>query len=606
MDSGRSDERPINGGRGRWLYLLGLVALLSVAAVFSLGVTGGRVGLDDWGYTSGCPFVRGGLNWANVSRAFSDFGYGAIWMPVTFVSYMADVSLFGDSWRAYHAVNVGLHVLTALLVFLFLKAQLRLLAGASGKSAWLAALVAALVWAVHPMRAESVTYVAGRKEELWTLFSLAGFLAYGRYLRVGKGWSYALAWIGFVMACLSKPTAMVFPFLAGAMQVAYRARLKGEGRAEEQQVPSFWKIMPMAVFAGLIGLVALYSQSHPTASASVDVYATSFGWRLLNAAVSVGLYCWYTVVPYGVHMDYRAVFGGMPVDGMLGLSVLAVVVAATVFAFVRLSRDGRIRLAYAGAFFLLALGPTLGVLGFVNGDHAMADRYTYMAHVGLALLLAFGLAALRRWYLLLACGVFVVFEVALAIPVVCSYSTGYTVFSRVLAKDPNHWRGLRFVGRELCTSPERMDEGVAMLKRSLVLRESQSTAEVLAYSLAIRNKTGDFDEVNRLCAGVIQKPSRDQGGMMLDALGIVAMREARYAMAAGYFAAGLRVRNRNHAPDHAVLNLGLCLTNIGNDQEALAILKNATACRHPWVRQRAEKAMEEIRKGGDRPPFLWE
>lgn len=596
----------MNGGRGRWLYLLGLVALLSVAAVFSLGVTGGHVGLDDWGYTSGCPFVRGGLNWANVSRAFSDFGYGAIWMPVTFVSYMADVSLFGDSWRAYHAVNVGLHVLTALLVFLFLKAQLRLLAGASGKSAWLAALVAALVWAVHPMRAESVTYVAGRKEELWTLFSLAGFLAYGRYLRVGKGWSYALAWIGFVMACLSKPTAMVFPFLAGAMQVAYRARLKGEGRAEEQQVPSFWKIVPMAVFAGLIGLVALYSQSHPTASASVDIYATSFGWRLLNAAVSVGLYCWYTVVPYGVHMDYRAVFGGMPVDGMLGLSVLAVVVAATVFAFVRLSRDGRIRLAYAGAFFLLALGPTLGVLGFVNGDHAMADRYTYMAHVGLALLLAFGLAALRRWYLLLACGVFVVFEVALAIPVVCSYSTGYTVFSRVLAKDPNHWRGLRFVGRELCTSPERMDEGVAMLKRSLVLRESQSTAEVLAYSLAIRNKTGDFDEVNRLCAGVIQKPSRDQGGMMLDALGIVAMREARYAMAAGYFAAGLRVRNRNHAPDHAVLNLGLCLANIGKDQEALAILKNATACRHPWVRQRAEKAMEEIRKGGERPPFLWE
>lgn len=596
----------MNGGCGRWLYLLGLVALLSVAAVFSLGVTGGHVGLDDWGYTSGCPFVRGGLNGANVSRAFSDFGYGAIWMPVTFVSYMADVSLFGDSWRAYHAVNVGLHVLTALLVFLFLKAQLRLLAGASGKSAWLAALVAALVWAVHPMRAESVTYVAGRKEELWTLFSLAGFLAYGRYLRVGKGWSYALAWIGFVMACLSKPTAMVFPFLAGAMQVAYRARLKGEGRAEEQQVPSFWKIVPMAVFAGLIGLVALYSQSHPTASASVDVYATSFGWRLLNAAVSVGLYCWYTVVPYGVHMDYRAVFGGMPVDGMLGLSVLAVVVAATVFAFVRLSRDGRIRLAYAGAFFLLALGPTLGVFGFVNGDHAMADRYTYMAHVGLALLLAFGLAALRRWYLLLACGVFVVFEVALAIPVVCSYSTGYTVFSRVLVKDPNHWRGLRFVGRALCTSPERMDEGVAMLKRSLVLRESQSTAEVLAYSLAIRNKTGDFDEVNRLCAGVIQKPSRDQGGMMLDALGIVAMREARYAMAAGYFAAGLRVRNRNHAPDHAVLNLGLCLANIGKDQEALAILKNATACRHPWVRQRAEKAMEEIRKGGERPPFLWE
>ena len=70
----------------RHKYLALAVFMLPVVAVFSFGVTGGHIGLDDWGYTSGCPFVKGGLMWANVCRAFSDLGYGAIWMPVTFMS----------------------------------------------------------------------------------------------------------------------------------------------------------------------------------------------------------------------------------------------------------------------------------------------------------------------------------------------------------------------------------------------------------------------------------------------------------------------------------------------------------------------------------------
>lgn len=96
-----------------WIMATGI---LVVAVVFSFGITDGHIGLDDWGYTSGCPFVAGGLSFSNLLRAFRDTGYGAIWMPVTFASYMIDVSLFGDSWHAYHAVNVLLHLVNTWLV----------------------------------------------------------------------------------------------------------------------------------------------------------------------------------------------------------------------------------------------------------------------------------------------------------------------------------------------------------------------------------------------------------------------------------------------------------------------------------------------------------
>ena len=585
----------------------GLVVLaLVVAALFSLGVTGGHIGLDDWGYTGGCPFVRDGLSASNLARAFTDIGYGAIWMPVTFFSYMLDVSLFGGGWQVHHAVNVVLHVLNAILVLLFIREQLRLLSSASERSVLLASFAAALLWALHPLRAEAVTYVAGRKEELWTLFTLAGLLAYGRSLRGGSFVLYALTWAFFVLACLSKPTAMVFPLLAGALHAVHRLRRPGE------RTPSAWRLVPMLVFSAFIGLVALHSQAHPTAAVSVDIQSAGPFERILNAAVSLGLYAWHAVAPWVIHMDYRAVVGAPPIDCALGLSVLAVVGLVSVAVFLAGGREIRLRLAYGLVLYLLALGPTLGLFGAVNGDHAMADRYVYLPHVALALFVALGLASLlerRGGRSFWGCGLCVLAlagEVVVSVPVIRSYETGYTVFSRALSKDPDHWRALRFVGRECCTSPDRMDEGVAMLRRSLELRESQATAEALAYSLAIRAKDGDFDEVNRLCAGVIQKPARDQGGMMLDALGIVAMREGKYAVAAAYFAAGLRVRNRNHAPDHAVLNLGLCLANLGKDQEALSILRSAQACRHPWVRQRAAEAIEAIQKDSSRPPFRWE
>ena len=576
------------------------VFMLPVVAVFAFGVTGGHIGLDDWGYTSGCPFVKGGLTWANVCRAFTDLGYGAIWMPVTFMSYMADVSLFGDDWRAYHAVGVVLHLCNFVLVALFVEKALRLMAVRSSDAAWLAALSAALIWALHPMRAEGVVFVAARKEELWTMFSLAGLLAYAGFLEDGRIGRYAVAFALFLLACMSKPTAVAFPLLAASLHLL-------------PNVGDRWRrllwLLPMFVVAVGVGLLTLHSQSHPTNAEHVGLYDAALWWRILNAAVALGLYLYYTIVPAGIHIDYMAVFNGWPQDGWLGLAVLSFALVAAAIAFAKSDARGRAAILFAAALFAFSVGPTLGVLGYVNGDQSMADRYVYFPHVALAFLVAYFVARAVesgkcvRVAFAAVC-VTVLLECVFAVPVVKSYENGFTAYSRALAKDPGNWRALRVVGNEYCARMGRSAEGIAMLRKSLAIRKSKLTADSLAYVLALKGEPSDFAEVKRLCVEAERSPEIDKGGMMLDALGVVRMREGDYKSAARLFSAALNAKERNHSPDYSMLWLGASLANIGAEREAASMFIRARASRVQHVRNRSEEALT-LMKGGRKKVFDW-
>lgn len=586
--------------RRRWHALVVLALAAVVAVVFSFGITDGHIGLDDWGYTGGCPFVRDGLTWDNVCRAFCDVGYGAIWMPVTFMSYMADVSLFACSWKVHHAVNVALHLLNFAIVVLFFERMLAHLSDSPRRTIWLASVIAALLWAVHPMRADAVSYVASRKEELWTLFALAGLVSYLRFLEGGGARHYIASFAAFALACMSKPTAVAFPCIAAAMHVLPGVENRGR---------RLLCLLPMLLVSIAVGLVALHSQAHPAGALEVGLYDAALSWRLLNAAVSLGLYLYHTVVPAGIHIDYLAVFGGWPRDAWLGIGVLAFAVALSAVAFAKSGARGRAALAFAAMAFLLSAGPTLGVLGYVNGDQAMADRYAYFPHVALFLLVACLIVRFANTAKTacvagaLALAAFVL-ECAIAVPVVKSYGDGFSAYSRALAKDPGHWRALRIVGNEYCARLGRCREGVEMLRNSLAARKSKATADSLAYVLALKGTPGDFAEVKRLCAEASRSPQSDKGGMMLDALGIVSMRENDFSSAARFLAAGLRASARNHSPDYSLLWLGASLANIGAGREAASAFARARASQVMYVRRRAEEAIA-LMKGGWKGVFDW-
>ena len=463
------------------------------------------------------------------------------------------------------------------------------------------------------MRAEAVVWVASRKEELWVFFGLLASLGWMSYLAKGGTGRYLLTGALFVLSCLSKPTAVCFPVVALLIQFCLFAGKRFQIR----------HYVPLFLVSFLIGLVAIHSQSNPTGMDQIDFHDTSTAWCLLNAAVSLGLYVAHTFVPAGIHMDYRAVFGGWPLDGALGLAVLAgafVVVLLTAW-ILRRRPERRLPLFVCG-WFVVTVMPVLGLLG-VTGDKAYADRYTYLPAVAVSLIVAIALALLRQGHeaqlhnsqpttlnpqTLVAnvCAVaFIAMEVWVLLPVVRSFSTDYLAYSRVLQYDPEHWRALRVVGCEYCALQNRMDEGIEMLKCSLEKRSSQQTADTLAYTLACRGKEGDFGEVKRLGAIVAANPSCDRGGMMLDALGITALREGDDASAVRYFSAALVAPRRTHSNVHSMLTLGLSLANTGRRAEALKVLQKLMGVSNEKVRRRAAEAIRCL-SAGECARFGWE
>src|SRR5262245_38165209 len=165
-----ASQVPVSGRMTGWLAL----ALVAITVVTYTGIWSfGFVNFDDPQYVSNNPHVATGLSAANVAWAFTS-AYAANWHPVTWVSHMVDVTLFGVSPGRIHLVNLAIHVANVLLLFAFLLRT----TGAVGRSAIVAAL-----FAVHPLHIESVAWISERKDVLSAFFGLCTLLAYVSYVR---------------------------------------------------------------------------------------------------------------------------------------------------------------------------------------------------------------------------------------------------------------------------------------------------------------------------------------------------------------------------------------------------------------------------------------
>jgi tetratricopeptide (TPR) repeat protein len=460
-------------------------------------------------------------------------------------------------------------------------------------------MAATFIWALHPMRSEAVVWIASRKEELWALLALTASTVWIGFVGKGGRLRYWTTFALFAFSCFSKPTAVIFPALAFLLQKLVRPEMKTPVR----------KYLPFLAFSAVVGIMAIYSQSNPSGAERIDLSDTEPSWRLLNAFVSLGLYVFNTFLPVSIHMDYRAVFGGMPLRAATGAATLAAL-AAAIAAFAFFSRDREMKRSVFAAcvWYLIAVLPVLGMLG-VTGDKAFADRYSYMPSVMLSFVAALAIVKTRA-RLPRLCGLAVcaasAFVLAMAArPVIASFENDLTAYSRVLESDPGHWRALRMVGRIYAAQDGRTDEGIDMLKRSLSLRPSRITVETLAYLLAHRGKGDDFAEVRRLGAAVVRDPALDGSGMILDALGVVSMREGDDRKAVEFFCASLRAPGRSYTNVYTILNLGLSLANSGKRFEAVETLAKLHAAGESPARDRARKALEALRKGS-RTRFEWQ
>ena len=258
---------------------LGLVAL--VAAVY--GGVGGHAFLDydDGEYVSENANVLAGLTPAGVAWAFTT-GHAANWHPLTWLSHMADVSLFGASPGAHHIVNVAFHGANAILLFLALNA----LTGALWRSAAVAAL-----FAVHPLNVQSVAWVAERKNLLSTLLWLLGLLAYAAYVKRPSKARFARVGACLALGLMAKPMLVTFPLTLLVLDFWPLGRIRFEGRREDflrRSREVVGEKVPLFVLVAASSVVTWVVQSRGEATASAAVIP--FGQRILNACVSYAAY----------------------------------------------------------------------------------------------------------------------------------------------------------------------------------------------------------------------------------------------------------------------------------------------------------------------------
>ena len=590
----------LKSGRAALVAAASILLVLLVWALFRQTGNFELLRLDDHDYTYRCAFVKDGLSWANVREAFTNVRHGGIWMPATYISYMCDITLFGPGAGAHHLVNVGIHALNAVLLLWLLV----VLATKNTKITEMFLFLLAAFWAVHPQRAEAVAWIASRKELLCATFILGGLLCWLRARR-REGWGWIPALVGtyvcFILACMSKPTAMCFPFLVlvveGIRHSTADSRQPDDIRHSTAGNHHFtFYTLHFTLFlllAVATGALAVYSQTHPEGHAVRELFSASLPWRILNAAVAVGLYVSQMVIPVGIHLDYRAVPGGWPVQGALGLGVLVVLVAGAWWWCRRIRRRAeqdqasyRAGLFFMGAvilWFFAALTPTLGLFGSF-GEHARADRFLYLPAMavsiaGAVLYGARGARALPTGTtgILPVAGLVVIVAVffAVAYPIVASYRTDMTAFTRTLAVDPNNWRALAHVGEAKCAAGE-LDEGIDMLRRSRKVLARDATDGKLAYALMRRGRADDWGEITNVCAAVASDPSRDARGQALEALGTAELVGRDWHSAALHLLLSIQAPGRHYSSADAILKLAFAQHNGGRRADARKLFE--------WVR----------------------
>lgn len=377
----RDAEIPQRGTSHRgapWALLLVVAVLVVYAPVRDFGF----VSFDDPGYVAANPHIARGLDAESIAWAFTT-GRTANWIPVTWLSYELDVTLFGVSPGAHHVVNVLLHAVNVLLLLALLR---RL-----GCSHGFAAAVAGL-FALHPLRVESVAWISERKDVLCALFGLWSTFVWIGWTSRGGAHRYAAALLLYALGLMAKPMLVTLPAVLLLLDwfPLRRVRWMQPAAAGNALAPVARLIAEKLPFLALAIVSSLVTVAVQRAGGAVaDLVVLPLGARLRGAIAAYG---WYTVkslwpVDLAALYPNPALVGGQPPAA--DLLVGALVLVAGGVAALRGARRRPWLLVGWGVF----VGILVPVVGLVQvGQQLTADRYTYLPSIGLDVVLV-GLAA---------------------------------------------------------------------------------------------------------------------------------------------------------------------------------------------------------------------
>lgn len=485
--------------------LTALVALvLATLAAFAEVRDLGFVSYDDPGYVTANSRVQEGLTAENVWWAFTTDAM-ANWHPLTWLSHMTDVELFGLDPRGHHLTSLALHVLNVVLLFAFLHA-------ATGRP-WPSLAVAAL-FGLHPLRVESVAWVAERKDVLSTAFAFATLLAWLRWTRAPSTLRYLVVCVLFALGLMAKPMLVTLPCVLLLLDVWPLARRRSWRALVVEKVPLF----ALAAASSAITLLVQHGGGALRSTAELSIpnrfgnAVLAYAGYLANTAWPVDLACFYPI-----HLPLPLVRVAVSLLALLAITIVVL-------------RTERRYLAVGWLWFLGMLVPVVGIAQV--GPQAMADRYTYVPLVGVFIMVAFRVADLVAKHPRLAPGVAMATALVLA---ACIVQTRVQV---------SYWRDSRTLFTHALAVTR--DNHIAHANLAAVLAEAGEEEAAVAHWREALRIASNFVEVHMV-------------------LGARAREAGRFDEAATHFESAVR-----HGPRRADTHgeLGLALADLGRDAEA--------------------------------------
>ncbi len=358
----------------REIVLISILLVAIVWLVFSRTIGYDFVNYDDHVYVYQNPIVSAGLTLHGIVWAFAHT-HARNWHPLTTFSHMLDCQIFDLKPGGHHFTNVLLHTLAVLLLFF----ALRKMTGTVWRSAFVAA-----VFAIHPLHVESVAWVAERKDVLSAVFFMLTLAAYASYVRQPSLGRYLMVSVFFACGLMSKSMLVSVPVVLllldyWPLKRSQRSEVRGQ-RSEIRRL--IIEKIPLFALSILCSVVTFLIQERSAGS----LEQLPLGWRIENAIVSAVTYIWQMFWPTRL-----AVFYPHPEDRLAIWQValaLGLLIAITALAFIY--RKTRPYLLVGWLWYVIMLLPVIGIVQVGLQGHA--DRYTYLPHIGLYVVLTWLIA----------------------------------------------------------------------------------------------------------------------------------------------------------------------------------------------------------------------
>jgi tetratricopeptide (TPR) repeat protein len=504
-------------------YLIVLALIAAGLGIYAQTLGFGFITFDDPGYVYENPHVSHGLSWGAVRWAFTSFERSN-WHPLTWLSLMADAQLYGLSAGGYHLTNLLLHLAAATTLFFWLRK-------ATG-AVWPSGAVA-LWFVIHPLHVESVVWVTERKDVLSALFFFLSLLAYTHYAQAGKGtgkgWFYAMTLAAFVMGLLAKPMLVTLPFVLLLLDAWPLKRLGGQSWDWRVIRARVLEKAPFFALAAASSWVTCVAQAR---GAMVPLQVLPLDCRLASAFFGCGAYLVKTFWPVGLGV-YYPFWHEMSRSALAGwIFLLLALTAASLCLWKRLPW-----LWIGWAWFVGMLAPVVGVVQV--GGQSIADRYTYLPHIGLFIAICWTADAAWRHY------------PAARIPLASAFCVVSSALIALGVRQAGYWRS-----------------SAALFEHTLaVTSPAVRLYELLGDAYLEENRLPEAEKIYRL--EMHFAPVSEE---VAEHLGVICLREGRWREAEALIRPWQALSS---APASLLNDYAFALVHLGRGQEAVAVYRRA-------------------------------